>query len=44
MSLVGILKGIGNGNVICFCNYNRNHGRGGWRMEIGIRIGNIIQF
>ena len=41
---VGILKGIGNVNVIWFCNYNRNHARCG--RIIGKRIGNwnIIRF
>ena len=29
MGLVGILKGIGNRNVLWFCDYNRNHGRDG---------------
>ena len=34
MSLVEILKDIGNRNIIWFCNYNRNYRRGG--RSIGI--------
>ena len=44
MGLVNILEGIGNGNVIWFCNYNRNHHSGSWSIGIWIRIGNIIVF
>ena len=39
--LVIILGGIGNGNDIWFCNYNRNHHNS---IGIWIRIGNIILF
>ena len=44
MDLVMILEGIGNGNVIWFCNYNRNHHSGSRSIVIWIRIGNIIEF
>ena len=36
--------GIGDGNIIWFCNYNRNQCRGGWSIGIGIGNGNIIHF
>ena len=42
MGLIGILKGIGNMNVIWFCNYNRNYLRDG--LNIGIRTGNAMVF
>ena len=38
MGLVMILEGIGNGNIIWFCNYNRNHHSGSQN------IWNIIEF
>ena len=44
MDLVMILEGIGNGNVIWFCNYNRNHHSGSRSIGIWIRIWNIIGF
>ena len=46
--LVGILKGIDNGNVIWFgFNYNSNYNcnsRGGWSIGIWIGNGNSIRF
>ena len=44
IGLVMILEGIGKGNVIWFCNYNRNHHSGSRSIGIWIRIGNIIEF
>ena len=35
---------IGDGNIIWFCNYNRNQCRGGWSIGIGIGNDNIIHF
>ena len=44
IGLVMILEGIGNGNVIWFCNYNRNHQSGSRSIGICIGIGNITGF
>ena len=44
MRLINIVDGHGNGNVIWFCNYNRNHHSGSRSIGIRIRIGNIIGF
>ena len=42
MGLVKILEGIGNKNIVWYCNYNRNHRRGSRGIGIGIRNKNII--
>ena len=39
-----IIKGFGNLNIICFCNYNRNYGRVVWSIGKEIGNGNIIRF
>ena len=41
---VGIFKGIGNGNVIWFCNYNRKHSMGGWVLGKGLVTGILYGF
>ena len=42
MGLAMIVEVIGNGNVISFCKYNRNHHSGSRSIWIWIRIGDII--
>ena len=44
MVLVRIMEGIGNGNVIWFCNYNSSHRQRSQSIGIRIRNGNARGF
>ena len=44
IDLVMILEGIGNCNVIWFCNYNRNHHSGNRSIVYGFVLGILYHF